>query len=495
MFLLGYDIGSSSIKAALVDAGTGRQLAVVQQPKVEMTITALKPGWAEQHPEEWWKQVCSATRELLAETGIDPGDIKGIGIAYQMHGLVMVDQNGSPVRPSIIWCDSRAVKIGERALKDIGKNQCLSHLLNSPGNFTASKLRWVKENEPENYRSCHKFMLPGDYIAFKLTGEISTTVSGLSEGILWDFKQQKVADMVLDTYELDEKLVADLNPTLSIQGTLTAEAAQFTGLKTGTPVSYRAGDQPNNAMALNVLEPGEIAATGGTSGVVYGIVDQPIYDQQSRVNGFAHVNYNADHQNIGILLCINGSGIQYGWVRNQLTAPGTTYQSLEEEASRVSIGSDGLVVIPFGNGAERMLGNQDIGSQILNLQLNRHHKGHLYRSTLEGIAFSFIYGINILKDMGLNLEVIRVGNDNLFQSGIFSRTISTLSGAHIEMAETTGAVGAALASGVATGIYQDLKEAMSQLQILNTIYPDSETQPYLEAYEKWSMALEKVMSV
>lgn len=493
MYLLGYDIGSSSIKAALVDANTGEQLAVAQQPKVEMEMIAEQPGWAEQQPEDWWKHVCKATQELLHTTDIAASDIKGIGIAYQMHGLVMLDRHGDAIRPSLIWCDSRAVDIGNEAFATLGEEKCLSHLLNSPGNFTASKLRWVQLHEPESYAACDKIMLPGDFIAYKLSGEINTTISGLSEGMMWDFKERKAASLVLDHYDIDDQLLPDIKDTFSVQGRVSAKASAETGLTVGTPITYRAGDQPNNALSLNVLNPGEVAATGGTSGVVYGVVDKPLYDPQSRVNGFAHVNYTEVKPLTGILLCINGAGIQYGWVRNQLTPPNTSYEALEALAAQAPVGADGLCVIPFGNGAERMLANKDVGAHFINLQLNRHQKSHLYRATLEGIAFSFVYGMHILRDMGMSIEVIKVGNDNLFLSNIFSQTIATLTGAKIEMLQTTGAVGAALAAGVGAGVYSDLTSALAQLKLEQVILPGGDRMPYAEAYDRWESSLQKLL--
>lgn len=493
MYLLGYDIGSSSIKAALVDANTGEKLAVVQHPASEMAIHAPETGWAEQHPDTWWRHVCLATKQLLEDTGVRSHDVKGIGIAYQMHGLVMLDKDGDVIRPAIIWCDSRAVAIGQKAFDLLGHDRCLRHMLNSPGNFTASKLRWVQEHEPEIFRDCARIMLPGDYIAYKLSGVMQTTATGLSEGVLWDFQNDQPARMLLDHFELDSKLLAEIVPCIGHQSTVSAWAAAQTGLAEGTPIAYRAGDQPNNAMSLNVLNPGEVAATGGTSGVVYGVVDKPVYDPASRVNGFAHVNHSSQQTRIGILLCINGAGIQYGWMRKMI-APGAPYPTLEQKAGKVPVGSDGLCIIPFGNGAERILENKDIGAHICNLQLNRHQHEHLIRATLEGVAFAFVYGTEILKEMQLDTSVIKVGNDNLFQSDIFARTLSTLTGARIIMLDTTGAVGAALAAGVGIGYYTGFEEAMSHLKVVNEIDPDSrETDAYQSAYLRWKGSLERLL--
>lgn len=494
MYLLGYDIGSSSIKAAIVESGSRSTIKVVQSPDTEMEIVAVNPGWAEQDPEVWWQNLCQATRKLLQSTDVNPLDIVGIGISYQMHGLVVVDKDQKVLRPSIIWCDSRAVELGEQAYEELGSEKCLSHLLNSPGNFTASKLKWVKDNEPELFDKIDKIMLPGDYIAMRLTGEICTTVSGLSEGMLWDFTNNSTADFLLDYYGFDNSLIPEIKPTLANQGELSEEVAGLLGLKPGIPIGYRGGDQPNNAMSLNVLRPGEIAATGGTSGVVFGVVDRPVYDPKVRVNGFAHVNHQPDKPSVGILLCINGAGIQYGWMKQNLAGRKVSYQDMEQLASGVSIGSEGLRIVPFGNGAERMLGNQNLGSHIINLQLNKHGAAHMYRAALEGVAFSFAYGIEILKEIGLLVDILKVGNDNLFQSNVFSTTLAALTGCEINVMETTGAVGAAKAAGIAAGIYNDIEEAIGSPRKVETFSPVQDDGPYRQQYETWKADLHRLLS-
>jgi xylulokinase len=495
MYLIGYDIGSSSIKAALVDARTGETVGVAQHPDTEMAIAAPEPGWAEQDPESWWNHVCSATRKLLRQTEADPLAVRAVGIAYQMHGLVLIDDKKQVLRPSIIWCDSRAVDIGREAFRHIGREKALEHLLNSPGNFTASKLRWVKENEPGVYKKIHKMMLPGDYIAMRLTGEVNTTIGGLSEGVLWDFKENDIARLVLEQYGIESDLLPEWRPTFSEQGQLTEAAAEATGLPAGVPVSYRAGDQPNNALALNVLKPGEVAATGGTSGVVYAVTDQPLYDPRSRVNGFAHVNYTQAEPRIGVLMCINGAGIQYSWLKHQAMPPNISYEAMERLAGGVPIGAEGLSVLPFGNGAERILENRELGSQWYGLDFNRHTRGHLIRAGLEGVAFAFAYGIEILQEMGLRLDVMRVGNDNLFQSRLFAETVATLAGSRIEMLETTGAVGAARGAGVGAGIYDSLADAFRNTKLVDTYQPHPDIAPYRAAYEQWRLHLDNQLAL
>ena len=488
MYLLGYDIGSSSIKAAIINAASKEPVMVIRYPEKEMEIKAVQVGWAEQSPDLWWQYVCEATKKLLVDTGISAKDIKAIGIAYQMHGLVMVDKNLTPIRDAIIWCDSRAVDIGNSAFNTIGHTSCLTHLLNSPGNFTASKLKWVKDHEPQLFKKIYKVMLPGDFIAMKMTDEITTTISGLSEGVFWDFQNNEISKSILDYYGFSPDIFPTIKNTSDLQGTLTNTASDELGLVSGIPVTYRAGDQPNNALSLNVLQPGEIAATGGTSGVVYGVVDKPVFDLKSRVNGFAHVNYTSDNQRIGVLLCINGAGILNSWIK-QLAGSQMTYAEMAKMAEKIPVGSQGLMILPFGNGAERVLENKNIHAHIANLNFNIHHKAHLFRATLEGIAFSFIYGIHILKEMGLTIGVMRVGNDNLFQSTIFSETIATLADCKIEVIETTGAVGAAKASGVAVGIYKTIREAVDQVKIVRTYDPIPNATAYKKAYEKWEKQL------
>ena len=493
MYFLGYDIGSSSIKAAIVDGRINKQVAVASYPEKEMTISSVKAGWAEQDPELWWENIILATKKVVEKAGIDAKEIGGIGISYQMHGLVLIDKNHEVLRPSIIWCDSRAVTIGDAAFDGIGQQKCMDHLLNSPGNFTASKLKWVKDNEPELYSKVYKLMLPGDYIAMKLTGEVNTTIAGLSEGMIWDFKSNSPSKELFDYYGFDLDLVPEVKPVFSDQGHVTAQAAELLGLKAGIPIGYRGGDQPNNAMSLGVLESGQVAGTGGTSGVVYGVNKTPVYDIKNRVNSFAHVNYTAEQPNVGVLLCINGSGIQYRWINQEVATAGTSYFDMEKMMDNIPVGSDGLRMLPFGNGAERVLQNKDIGSHIQGLQFNRHNKAHLFRAALEGIAFSFVYGIEVMNGLGMEISSMRVGNDNLFQSDVFSQTIATLMGGQIEMVETTGAIGAARAAGYTVGHFASVKEAMSGDQIIKTHVPQGNANHYKAAYEVWKGDLGKLI--
>ena len=493
MYLLGFDIGSSSVKAVLVDSKTKLPLRLVQYPDQEFQIASPQEGWAEQDPEIWWEAVCKASLKLIEDTSIDPTQILSIGISYQMHGLVLVDQDQSVIRPSIIWCDGRAVQIGNDAFDELGKEFCLSNFLNSPGNFTASKLKWVKENEPTNYIRGYKMMLPGDFIAMKMSGKIRSTVSGLSEGVFWNFRTGSVAEKLIKLYGLNQDMIPELVRTFSNQGELTKKSAELMGLKPGIPIGYRAGDQPNNAYSLGVIQPGEVAATGGTSGVIYALTDKYIYDPESRVNGFAHINHSNDDPRVGVLLCINGAGILYAWLRNNMTNAGMTYPQMEEMAS--SVDSDGVIVLPFGNGAERVLQNDNLNAHIMNIQFNRHDKRHIFKAALEGIAFSYAYGFKIMSKMGIELNTLRVGNDNLFQSKVFSQSVANLLNTKIEVRNSTGAIGAARGGGYGAGKYKSLNDTIVDDDIVMVFHPNEDQIQCKKKYQQWNEQLKTLKKI
>ncbi|WP_455498808.1 xylulokinase [Coprobacter sp.] len=494
MYLLGYDIGSSSVKASLVDAQSGICVASDFFPKQEMEIIAVKSGWAEQNPEKWWENLKLATESVLKQSKANASEIKAIGISYQMHGLVVVDKNQKVLRPAIIWCDSRAVPYGEKAFESLGNEYCLSHLLNSPGNFTASKLAWIKANEPEVFEKIDKIMLPGDYIAMKLTGDSCTTISGLSEGIFWDFKNNTISKELISYYGFDQSLIAKIVPTFGLQGEMNVEAAAVLGLKEGTPVTYRAGDQPNNALSLNVLNPGEIASTAGTSGVVYGINGHVNYDPLSRVNTFAHVNHDKDNTRLGVLLCINGTGILNSWIKRNVASSDTSYSDMNELASQVKIGADSVSIIPFGNGAERILQNREVSASIHGVNYNIHDKRHLMRAAQEGIVFSFKYGMEIMEGMGIDIRTIKAGHANMFLSPLFRNTLAGITQATIELYDTDGSVGAAKGAGIGAGIYKNAEEAFSSLKKIEVIEPEKkDIAAYQGAYNLWKKRLEESM--
>ncbi|MDD5675297.1 MAG: FGGY family carbohydrate kinase [Chitinivibrionales bacterium] len=497
-YLLGYDIGSSSIKATLLDAAGGAVVASAASPGNEMPIIARQAGWAEQDPAMWWENVRAATAQIRRTAGIDLRDVCAIGIAYQMHGLVIVDKNHQVLRPAIIWCDSRAVPYGEKAFAGIGTERCLKSLLNSPGNFTASKLAWVKENEPAVFAKIDKMMLPGDYIALKLGGAIATTPSGLSEGILWDFKEQGLAGFVLDYFGFSRDIVPAVLPAFGTQGEVTRQAAEELGLKALTPIAYRGGDQPNNALSLNVLNPGEIAATAGTSGVVYGVVDSPRCDALARVNTFVHVNYSPENPRYGILLCCNGTGILNSWLRRAFFSEGgqtLSYPAMNALAAQAPVGAAGLMVLPYGNGAERTLENRNIGASVHGLEFNRHTRAHVLRAAQEGIVFALAYGLDIMRTMGVAVRTIRAGESNMFLSPLFRSVFAAVTNVPVELYNTDGAQGAARGAGIGAGIYKNFKEAFAGLKTTGTVGPDrSLAGAYKDEYQKWVTLLKRNLS-
>ncbi len=492
MLLLGIDIGTSSVKVSIVDAASQKTLAMAQYPETESPITSLQLGWAEQSPEMWWQQVQQAIALCNSTQKYNPLDISAIGIAYQMHGLVLVDKNQKLLRDSIIWCDSRAVEIGDGAFDAIGHETCLSHLLNSPGNFTASKLAWVKKNEPAIYAQVDKIMLPGDFIAMKLSGEITTSVSALSEGVFFDFLNNKLSKDIIDYYGFNESLFPPIRPVFSNHGSLLGSIAEKLGLKAGIPIAYKAGDQPNNALSLNVLNAGEVAATAGTSGVIYGVSDELTYDPQSRVNTFAHVNYTEEQKRLGVLLCINGTGSLYRWTKN-LFGSAVSYMQMNELANKAPLGSDGLRILPFGNGAERMLNNELIGVHFHHIDLNLHTQSHIFRAVQEGIACAFRYGVDIMRENGMNPTVIRAGKANLFLSDLFAQTFVNATGIPVELYKNDGSVGAALGAGIGAGIFASPQEAFMHMHAVQLIEPTSDL--FEPVYQEWKGLLSKHLSI
>jgi xylulokinase len=492
-YSLGLDIGTSSVKVTLLDVATGRAVATAFSPASDIPISAPQPGFAEQHPDLWWEELVNAMNLLRRQVAWAREDVSAIGIAYQMHGLVCVGRDLRPLRPAIIWCDSRAVPYGDAAFRSLGPDFCLSHYLNSPGNFTLAKLKWVKENQPEVFEAIYKVMLPGDYIAMRLTGEVQTTVAGLSEGIAWDFSEKRMADELLAELGIPGSMIAPIVPTFGMQGRVTAAAAELLGVSSGIPVSYRAGDQPNNAFSLNVLEPGEVAATAGTSGVVYGVTDQADHDPLSRVNSFAHVNHSDAHPRIGILLCINGTGILNSWIRRQFM-PGMSYAEMNARASTVPPLSEGLRFYPFGNGAERVLENRQTGAAMEGLDLNRHGAGHVIRAAQEGIVFALQYGMEVMKGMGLDVSCIRAGDANMFRSEIFSQAFAHTAGCRLELYNTDGATGAARAAGLGAGIFASPSECFRGMELIRSYEPDPGLRDtYLEGYTRWREGLGKYL--
>jgi xylulokinase len=329
----------------------------------------------------------------------------------------------------------------------------------------------------------------------KLTGEIVTTTTGLSEGILWDFASDRPSYELMDFNGFSRELFPRIAPVFGLQGTVTRHASRVTGLAEGIPLTYRAGDQPNNALSLNVLEPGELAATAGTSGVIYGILDQVNHDPQSRVNVFAHVNHKQPDTRLGVLLCINGTGILYSWIKKLLDGTGLGYEAMNRLAAEASPGSDGLMIFPFGNGVERIHQNRPFGGRIEGLDFNRHNRSQMFRAAQEGIVYALQYGFEAMQEMGVRTETVRAGNANLFLSPLFKQIFAAVTGTTIELCDTDGATGAARGAGIGAGIYKTPAEAFSALKVIERISPDPELRrKYSYLYGVWKERMERIVT-
>lgn len=481
--LLGIDIGTSSVKASLVDADSGKTLCRTQSPtSSEIPLQSPYPGWAEQNPEDWWAHTVICLQELAEHRTL--ANVKAVGIAYQMHGLVLVDDQGSPVRPAIIWCDSRAVESGDKLAEAVGPDYCANNLLNPPGNFTASKLAWVAENEPENIERSAAAMLPGDYIAYRLTGEIATSETGLSEMTLWDFPANTFARDLYQATTIEKDLFSRVLPTLVKRRPDSGGLRVQLGLPQDVPVTYRAGDQPNNALSLGVLKPGEAATTAGTSGVVYAVTDQNVFDPQGRVNTFLHVNHTVKEPRLGVLLCLNGCGSLYSWLRRNVLPDGS-FTDLNNLAQEAPVGSEGLLVFPYGNGAERVLGNRAPGASVHGLDFNRHTRSHLARAAQEGIVFALASGLEAMQELDCPVQTVKAGRSNLFLSDLFCQTFCDVTGCRLELYETDGSVGAALGAGLGAGLFTEKIFESVPLHLAN-YHPHPENQSILKgAFKHW----------
>jgi xylulokinase len=493
MYTIGYDIGSSFVKGVLWDEERGEVAAHVTVPDREMPIRAEKADWAEQDPEMWWEAVKAATQRLIDMVPGAGGRVRGIGVSYQMHGLVLLDRDGKVLRPSIIWCDSRATGMGKELEKAVGEEAVRRQLLNSPGNFTVSKLAWVIRNEPETASRIRWVMLPGDWIAYQLTGMVSTTVCGLSEGMLWNFKDHVPHVKALEAAGADPEWIPPVAPNPGDQGVVGSAVGAEMGFAPGARVLFRGGDQPMNAYGLGVDGPGMWAASAGTSGVLYRVDPVREAEPTGMANRFAHIGHSAENPAIGTLLCLNGAGIAYAWLRRVMFA-GQEYAAINEHVAAVPAGADGVMFHPFGNGAERMLDNRQPGAGWSGIHFNRHGQGHLARAVMEGIVFAFVHGMRHVDPSLPALPVIRAPHAGLFRSELFASMLSTLAGADVQLHAGDGATGAAQGASVALGASAikalDSNAARDEPGVLKTHSPDPSIHDALEsAYSRWKDAL------
>ncbi|WP_339655368.1 FGGY-family carbohydrate kinase, partial [uncultured Salegentibacter sp.] len=342
---------------------------------------------------------------------------------------------------------------------------------------------------PENFKKASIMMLPGDYIAAKLSETPQISTSGLSEAALWDFSKGKLATEVLDKMGLSEDFIPEIVPSFGDQATVSSAIANELGLDPDTKINYRAGDQPNNAFSLNALKPGDIATTAGTSAVMYAVSAENTFDPESRVNTFLHVNNTEKAKHNGVLLCINGSGILYQWLRKIISVGREElipYEKLNEEAAKVEPGSKGLRFYPFGNGVERIFSNKEVNSGIENLNYNIHQPAHLIRSACEGIVFAMNYGFEVMQSIGVEGKVVRAGKDNLFLSPVFREIFVNTTQTTLELYNTSGAEGAARGAAVGYGFYKEFDDAFTSLKCLERMEPDPKlSKQYQEIYQEW----------
>lgn len=485
MHYLGIDLGSSSVKVCLADAN-GKEIASAKAPiDGEMEIISTSSGFAEQNPEDWWAMLTHGIKQLK-EQGHNLANVKAIGIAYQMHGLVAMNDSFIPLRPAIIWCDSRAIPLGEKAFQEIGEEKALKKLLNSPGNFTAAKLAWVKNNEPDIYNKIAFIGLPGDWLAARLTGQLNATVSGLSEGIFIDHSTGQISNDVLNAFSIDKNFIKQPGESFRRFGKVLPTWCDEFGFNADAEVCYVAGDQPNNAFSLSAINPGEVAINAGTSGVLYAVSETPVVDMQQRVNTFAHVTHTTNKPSFGVLACVNGTGIQYSWLRHMLANNGDlSFIDLNNLAKTAPPGCDGLHVFSFGNGAERILNNRNIGASFTNINFHKHGPQHLIRAAQEGIAFSLVYCIEIFKEIGIEIKVLKAGSANLFNSPLFRQIVADTSGIPVEVINADGALGAARGAMVGSQAI-DIKTIGSEMiQTVARVEPSENTQLYRQIYNEW----------
>lgn len=472
MAFLGIDVGTSSVKVSIVGED-GVILASATAPaSSERAINSPNPNWAEQNPEDWWEDAQQAILNLPLEARLQ---VEAIGIAYQMHGLVLVDSQFQPVRPSIIWCDGRNIQESQILAESLGLDALENRLLNKPGTLTLAKLAWVAEHEPETLAKAHTFGLPGDFIAYKLTGEWSTTKSGYSEMVGWDFGASIPFEEGFR--KAGWKLpLPEARPNLEEGAPIQKVIAEKLGLPPSARVTYRAGDQPNNAFGLGVLQQGETAISAGTSGVLYGIGDSSPGLHEG-INRFLHVN-----SQIGVLMCLNGVGSALAfarrtWFQNQ------SYEALSELASQANP-ENCPYFFPFGNGAERILSERAF-SGFTELDFNRHNLPELARSVFEGIAFAYRLGSEKMEKAGCLSKVVNGTESGLLKSSFFAQLLANELQVELILSEGDGSTAAA--RGAALGI----KKILPKPAPLKRYLPTSPANH--ERFSHWHKILEKFL--
>ncbi len=494
--LLGLDLGTTGVKAALFATDDGR---VIADAFFDYPLYHPHPGWAEQNPAEWWQATIAAIRACLAvgaTRGAQAADVRGVGLSGQMHGVVLLDEQQQVLRPCIIWADQRSDAQCRWITERVGASKLIDYVSNPAlTGFTAPKLLWVRDNEPELFARARKLLLPKDYIRYLLTGVQAMEISDAAGTCLLDVKHGVWSQEVLKALELDPALLPPVVPADAASGTITAEVAALTGLPVGTPVAGGGADNACGAVGNGVVVPGLALVSVGTSGIVLAYANTPQVDTSGpvpRVHTFNHAVPNAWY----LMGVTQGAGLSLRWVRDNIGLPeqalerwtGTdAYTTLEKEAQSVPPGCDGLIFLPYLQGERTPHLDAYARGGWIGLTAS-HDRRHLVRSVLEGVAFSLKDCFAIIREQGLRLDQLRATGGGA-KSPLWRQIIADVLGVELVTTNATEgpAFGAALLAGVAGGVYASVQEACEQtVRVLERTEPRAEVAPaYAQAYETY----------
>jgi xylulokinase len=487
-YLIGLDIGTSGAKAVVIDR-SGRLLAWSGR---EYPIHTPRPGWAEQDPLDWLNAALTCISEALNQSGIDPLQVAGIGLAGQMHSLVCLDSRGEPLRRAILWADQRS---GEQA-KRLGQQIGLENLAQWTGNplaagFMAASWEWLVENEPDTAGATRWLVLPKDYVRLQLTGVLGTEPSDASSTLLFDPHHLAWADSLLESIGLDMDRLPQVFPSAGVSGGLLPEMARAVGLRPGTPVVFGGSDVSLQALAQGVVEPGTVSCTIGTGGQLFAPIRSPQHDPQLRLHLFCHVVPAVWHHEAAIL----SAGLALRWLRDQVW-PGTSYSGLADLAARVESGFDGLFFLPFLVGERTPYMETRLRAGFIGLGL-RHGQAHLVRAVMEGVVFELRQGLDLLISLGTPVNRLLATGGAVrhplwlqLQANILNQPV------YVADVDEATARGAALLAGIGVGIFQDTQDAI-QIAVRDPVIgaqPDSELAArYAAAYSSYCQWAEMVV--
>lgn len=463
-YLIGIDVSTTGAKALICDEG-GQVLGTVT---TEYPSYTPHPLWSEQNPEDWWQATCKSVHQVIARTGISGAEVKGIGLSGQMHGLVMLDENYEVIRPAILWNDQRTAAECRQMTDAVGYERLLELVCNPAlTGFTAPKILWVRNNEPQNYEKCRKILLPKDYVRFRLSGTFATEVSDASGMLLLDIRKRDWCDEVLDKLEIDKALLADCYESHEPSAQVSASVADEIGVPAGTPIVGGGGDQAAGAVGNGIVKSGVISATIGTSGVVFAFADEVVTDPQGRLHTFCHAVPGKWHV-MGVVLSAGGS---FQWYRNEMAEVEKAeaerqgidpYEILCAEAEAAPAGCEGLLFLPYLTGERTPHANPNARGALVGLT-PRHGKNEIIRSIMEGITYAMKDSLEIIHSMGIEVGEIRLSGGGAksgfwrqMQADVYEHPVCTIN------AGEGPAYGVALLAGVGTGVWSSVEEACEQ---------------------------------